>query len=234
MIALVASVFVAALLGSAHCAAMCGGLACFVSGNSRDARATAAYNGGRLFSYAVLGALAGAAGAGFNQAGGVVGIARPAAIVAGTLMIIWGGATALAAAGVPMPSLRAPAAAQRLLGGVMRAVRERSPAQRGLLLGLLTPLLPCSWLYAFVATAAATGSAPRGLAVMAVFWAGTVPAMATLGLGVQAALGPLRKRLPAITAATMVVIGLLTITGKFSAMVHSPPSVSAHGHANTP
>ena len=32
VIALIASVFVAALLGSAHCAGMCGGLACFVAG----------------------------------------------------------------------------------------------------------------------------------------------------------------------------------------------------------
>ena len=72
MIALVVSVFIAAFLGSAHCAAMCGGLACFVAGDTHAARATAAYNGGRLIAYAILGAIAGTIGAGFDQAGSIV------------------------------------------------------------------------------------------------------------------------------------------------------------------
>ena len=222
MIALVVSVFIAAFLGSAHCAAMCGGLACFVAGDTHAARATAAYNGGRLIAYAILGAIAGTIGAGFDQAGSIVGIARPAAIVAGMLMIIWGGVTALTAAGfhIGLPRIL-PAGTQRAIGAVMRNMRDRSPMQRGLSLGLLTPLLPCGWLYAFVMTAAATGSAPRGAFVMAVFWAGTVPAMVALGLGVQRALGPFRTKLPAITAAAMMVIGLLTVVGKFTPGAHA-------------
>ncbi|MFI5312176.1 MAG: sulfite exporter TauE/SafE family protein, partial [Gemmatimonadales bacterium] len=213
MIPLVASVFIAALFGSVHCAGMCGGLACFVSGGERaGARAAVAYNGGRLASYLALGALAGVAGAGFDRMGAIAGVARPAAIVAGFLMIVWGGASALAAAGVRMPSLRAPSRAGAALAGALRAVRERPATERGLVLGVLTPLLPCGWLYAFVATAAAAGTAPRGALVMAAFWAGTVPMMASLGLGVQRATGPLRRRLPALTAAALVVIGLLTIT----------------------
>ncbi len=235
MIALVVSVFIAAFLGSAHCAAMCGGLACFVAGDTHAARATAAYNGGRLIAYAILGAIAGTIGAGFDQAGSIVGIARPAAIVAGMLMIIWGGVTALTAAGfhIGLPRIL-PAGTQRAIGTVMRNMRDRSPMQRGLSLGLLTPLLPCGWLYAFVMTAAATGSAPRGAFVMAVFWAGTVPAMVALGLGVQRALGPFRTKLPAITAAAMMVIGLLTVVGKFTPGAHARhPDTTATAPAAT-
>ena len=223
MIALVASVFAAALLGSVHCAGMCGGLACVVSGGARaGARAAAAYNGGRLASYLALGVLAGTAGAGFDRMGAVAGVARPAAIVAGFLMIVWGGASAIAAAGVRMPWLRTPARAGAVLASIMRSVRERPATQRGLVLGVLTPLLPCGWLYAFVATAAAAGTPLRGALVMVTFWAGTVPMMASLGLGLQLAAGPLRRRLPALTSATLVVIGLLTITGKFVAHGHAP------------
>lgn len=225
MIALAASVFVAALLGSAHCAGMCGGLACFVAGGGEpDARATAGYNVGRLLSYAALGALAGMAGAGFDRAGQVAGIARPAAIVAGTLMIVWGGATAIAASGVRVPQVAVPAFVRAAFAAALRAMRDRPPVQRGLTLGLLTPLLPCGWLYAFVATAATAGSAPRGALVMTAFWLGTVPAMAALGLGAQRMLGPLRRRMPVITAAALVVIGLLTVAGKFG-----PPAM--HDHA---
>ena len=43
---------VASLLGSAHCAGMCGGFVCFYSGGTGATRATlrahAPYNGGRL------------------------------------------------------------------------------------------------------------------------------------------------------------------------------------------
>ncbi|MCX5767705.1 MAG: sulfite exporter TauE/SafE family protein [Gemmatimonadetes bacterium] len=226
MIALVASVFVAALLGSAHCAGMCGGLACFVAGTGpTSARATFGYNAGRLAAYAALGAIAGAAGAGFDRAGEITGIARPAAIVAGSLMIIWGASTALVAAGVRMPTLGVPPFMRAALARALKSVSARDPLVRGLTLGVLTPLLPCGWLYAFVATAAAAGTATSGAIVMAAFWLGTVPAMAALGLGAQSLLGPLRKRLPAVTAAAMVVFGLLTVVGKFG-----PPAMHAHQH----
>jgi len=215
VIGLVASVFVAAFLGSAHCAAMCGGIACFASGSNGGARSIVAYNGARGTMYVILGALAGAAGAGFDAAGSLVGLHRPAAIVAGTLMVLWGAATALTAMGVRVPALTMPAAATRVLSRVTRALRDQPPVVRATTLGALTPLLPCGWLYAFVATAAATGAATSGMFVMAAFWVGTLPAMAALGAGAQRALGPLSRRLPAITATALVVIGVLTISGKF-------------------
>jgi len=229
VIALAASVFVAALLGSAHCAGMCGGLACFVAGSSGSARSTAAYNGGRLVAYVALGVLAGAAGAGFNRAGTLAGWSRPAAVVAGTLMIAWGAFTALQAFGLRAPALAMPAVARDALASSLRALSGRSPTERGLALGLLTPLLPCGWLYAFVATAAATGSSLRGAAVMGVFWAGTVPMMAALGIGLQRTFGPLRARLPALTSVALVVIGLLTVAGKFKPM--SDGQAAPHRHA---
>jgi sulfite exporter TauE/SafE len=54
------------LLGSVHCAAMCGGFVCLYSG-SGPARHTGAaphvaYNAGRLVSYLLLGAIAGSVG----------------------------------------------------------------------------------------------------------------------------------------------------------------------------
>jgi hypothetical protein len=38
--------------------------------------------------------------------------------------------------------------------------------------------------------------------------------MAGLGLVAQRALGPLRRRLPLVTAAALLVVGLLTVAGK--------------------
>lgn len=235
MSALVLSVFVAALIGSVHCAAMCGSFACLASAGDASRgggalRSTAAYNLGRLLSYMTLGAVAGAAGAGLDKMGAVAGLARPAAIVAGVLLILWGLASLLATFGVRLPALAVPPAlASRIARGV-RAVQDRPPVVRGLALGVLTAALPCGWLYAFVATSAAAGSAVNGAIVMAAFWTGTVPMMAAVGLGAQRLLGPARKHVPAFTAVVLVVLGSLTVAGRFAPAVHAAGSEVVNGN----
>jgi len=238
VIALAGSVFVAGLLGSAHCAGMCGSFACLASGGDASSgpqalRSSAGYNLGRLASYATLGAIAGAAGAGLDRAGGIAGLTRPAAIVAGLLLILWGTASLLAALGVRVPVLDIPPAlATRIARGV-RAVQERPPLVRSLAVGALSAALPCGWLYAFVATSAAAGSAIGGATVMAAFWAGTVPMMVAVGMGAQKLLGPLRRRLPVLTASMLVILGVLTVSGRLVApTVHTAHAAPA-GSANT-
>lgn len=245
MTALALSVFVAALFGSVHCAAMCGSFACLASGagGSPDAsigaraqrraarRSTIAYNLGRLVSYMVLGAVAGAAGAGLDALGAVAGFARPAAIVAGALLMLWGLTTLLGTLGVRVPAVAVPPALAAGIARGVRAVGAFPPVTRGLGLGVLTAALPCGWLYAFVATATAAGSALGGALVMAAFWSGTVPMMAAVGLGAQRLLGPARRHLPAFTAIVLMVLGALTVSGRFAPGAHTPIAVDdAHVH----
>lgn len=234
MTALIASILVSSLLGSPHCAAMCGGFACFYAaqpGGSRRTVAQLAYHGGRLVSYALLGAVAGSIGAGADAAGHMAGLARPAAVAAGLLMIGWGAATIARALGARLPSGPGLAAPRRLLLAAMNRLRDRPPVARSAMLGLLTTLLPCGWLYVFVATAGGTGSPLRGAMVMAAFWIGTVPMLMGLGALLQRLSGPLRQRLPVATAAAMVVIGLLTVAGKFAAGPSaSLAPVAVHDH----
>lgn len=242
MFALASSVFVAGLLGSAHCAGMCGSFACLASGGDASRgpavlRSTAAYNLGRLLSYATLGALAGAAGAGLNKAGAIAGLARPAAIVAGVLLILWGVASLLAALGLRIPSLDVPPALATRVARAVRVVQDRPPAVRALAIGALSAALPCGWLYAFVATSAAAGSALGGATVMAAFWLGTVPLLAAVGLGAQRLLGRFRSRLPVMTASVLVILGVLTVAGRLTptmphanAMTTSSSADGQHTH----
>ena len=216
MLALASTVFVASLLGSAHCAGMCGPFVCFYAG--ADARGSwwghLAYNGGRLVSYLVLGAIAGALGSGVEQVGTGVGVTRAAAIVAGVLMITWGVVTLLAQRGASMPTLAPLAGAQRWIAARLRDVRDFPPTARALTVGLLTTLLPCGWLYAFVLTAGGTGTVRGALTLMIVFWVGTLPMMLTLGVGVRRLAGPLRDKLPVISAVAIVLVGIMSLTGR--------------------
>lgn len=115
-------------------------------------------------------------------------------------------------------------------------------AIRAWLTGLVTTLLPCGWLYVFVATAGGAGSVRGGMLVMAAFWLGTVPALVAVGLGAQRLFAPLRVRLPMLSPAIVLVMGLLTISGRFAphragstpagATASAAPNAHAHGGAH--
>lgn len=219
-------VLVASLLGSPHCAAMCGPLVAFYgtagAGEHRRWAAHAIYNGTRLATYVVLGMLAGSLGAGLNRLGALAGVTRLAAVVAGVTMVVWGTATIAATRGLRLPWLHGPSWATRPLLAATARARAWPSVARSATMGAATALLPCGWLYAFVAVAAGTGSATAGAAAMAVFWLGTLPLLVTLGLGVQRLAGPLRARLPVLTAAVAVLLGLLSIGGRLHIPAHLP------------
>ena len=219
---LVLAVLLASLLGSVHCAAMCGPFVCFyaTSGASaasrqHDRASHAAYNTGRLISYVTLGTIAGALGGMLDRAGMLAGVGRIAAIIAGVLMVVWGIGAMLAARGVRIPAPGVPAPWQHAMGAVLQRVRDQPSVIRAAITGLVTTLLPCGWLYAFVVTAGGAGSPLRGALVMLVFWAGTLPMMLAVGFSARAFLGPLRARLPMVSAAMIVALGLFSIATRF-------------------
>lgn len=231
MLALLLAVLSASLIGSMHCAGMCGAFVLFAVGagglDAADGRAvrpapprfllTAAYNLGRLVTYITLGLLAGALGSALDLGGSMIGVQRLAAGIAGGLMVAFGVVAILRHSGVRIARLPVP----RVLVRAAQAGHERalalSPVWRAAAVGLLTTLLPCGWLYAFVITSAGTGSSLYGAATMAVFWLGTLPIMAAIGIGAQALAGPLRRHLPLLTSLALVGVGLWTLLGRISA-----------------
>ncbi|HVX41726.1 MAG TPA: sulfite exporter TauE/SafE family protein [Gemmatimonadaceae bacterium] len=222
---LVLGVLAASLLGSVHCAAMCGAFTCLYAPPGRAARLASqlAYNVGRLVSYTLLGVVAGALGARMNVLGERAGVTHAAEVLAGSLMIAWAAGVFAASLGVRIPVTLAPEWAKRLLGNVLVAARERSERTRALLMGLVTTLLPCGWLYTFVVVAGGTGSAWRGAAVMFAFWLGTVPVLLTVGVAAPRLLRPFARRLPLVSAALVLTLGVLSVAGKLRA-----PGARAH------
>jgi uncharacterized protein len=234
--ALALTVLAASLVGSLHCAGMCGGFVAFYAGAGvrRPALGHTAYNLGRLAAYATLGALAGAFGAALDLAAAPAGIERAAAVLAGTLIALWGTRTLLETAGVRVGGLAPPAALRGAVARALAAVAAQPPVVRALVIGLLTGLLPCGWLYAFIVTAAGTGDPLRGAGLMAVFWMGTLPVMAGLGLAVQALSGRIRRWVPAACAVAMIVVGLLAVAGRVRAPdrhpIQNPEAGVQHEH----
>lgn len=215
MTTLLLSVLGASLLGSLHCAAMCGGFVCAVSAQGRALASQLAWHAGRGAAYLLLGAVAGAFGHGLDHLLASWGLGRAAAVIAGALLVVWAGGALLAALGLRRGGEAGASPLAGPLAAGLRAVRDWPPVTRGLAMGALTAALPCGWLWAFVATAGGSGNATRGALVMLAFWAGTLPLLAALGFAAGRALEPLRRRLPLLTASAMIVVGLLTVAGRF-------------------
>lgn len=242
MLPLIGAVLTASVLGSLHCAGMCGGLMFFALGSDKDtkkrarARLQCAYHGGRLLTYTLLGAIAGAVGQAINFGGSYIGLQRAAAIFAGALMIGFGLITLARLRGVKIRHVGVPAPLRRLVERGQRAAFGLTPFKRALTVGLLTTLLPCGWLYAFAFTAAGTASPLWGALTMLAFWAGTLPVMVSLGAGIQMLTGPLHARLPLITASAVVVVGVMTAMGRLHApeMSRANLGIASQGGTDVP
>jgi len=225
VIAVLTAVLVASLVGSLHCVGMCGGLVAFAAGSAptgERALAHIAYHGSRGLAYVLLGAISGALGAAVDLGGGVLGVSRLAAVVAGVGMVLFGAVALARARGLELRWLRR--AEQRITGGRVKRLVEaglqlataQSPLRRALLVGSVSAVLPCGWLYAFVISAAGAGSPAMGAAVMASFWLGTVPALLGVGLGAQLVAGRLQRHLPSATAVLLMVVGVTALAGRIS------------------
>jgi sulfite exporter TauE/SafE len=221
MLALIGAVFLASLLGSLHCAGMCGAFVVFAV--SADPRSKAprlplhvAYHGGRLGTYVAFGMVAGTVGAALDLSGSLVGVQRLAAMLAGGMMVGFGLIVLLREAGVGVPKAPIPKAMRDAAIAGHRVAQGQAPIVRALLTGLLTTFLPCGWLYAFVIVAAGTADPAMGAVTMAAFWLGTVPVLAAIGAGVQRLLGSLGRFAPTIAASAVIVVGALTVADRSS------------------
>lgn len=199
---------------------MCGPFVAFYSGTDgssgiRRFTSHAAYSIGRLVTYVLFGLAAGTVGAALDVAGSLAGFQRVAAILAGVTMIVWGVLALLQLRGVKIfKHAGGDGRLARLFRRGFSLVSDKPPVVRASVVGLLSGFLPCGWLWAFVVTAAGTGSALGGAAVMTAFWAGTVPALLAVGFGTQLASAPLRRHIPAVTAVLLVALGVYAILGR--------------------
>ena len=170
MIFKILAILIAALSGSLHCGAMCGGLS-LVAG--RKSREQMVYQGSRLLSYLGIGALAGGLGALVFS----VEVWSLFAVLGGWLVssfLVYSGWRLWFHGSTP--ELRFRYGLGRISVLFNRISRER-PQLRPALFGFLTPLLPCGLLSTALALSAASGSAIQGLLIFGAVWMGSLPAL---------------------------------------------------------
>lgn len=215
MSALFLPTLLASLAGGLHCAGMCGpfSAACGFEphGPARFVRQLP-YHCGRLLTYGALGGAAGALGHALDLGGKLAGFSRVSALVAGLTMIAFGLAPFVRRAQASsLVTLGRSAPSAGLFTRLFASFSKRAPMTRAFLLGLTTTLLPCGWLYAFVALAAGTGSFASGLTTMVAFWLGTVPWLLGASLGLRALVPRFGARARPVSALLIAASGVFLI-----------------------
>ena len=195
-------VFVVGLLGSVHCAGMCGGIVgalsvapgaaravpVLVPVRVRTTRAPAAgvamvlaYNAGRIGSYMAAGAVAGGLAQGAHAVAGLPALQAGAYWLANLmlaalglyLMDAWRGLARIEQGGRLV---------WRGIAPLLRRVGPPDGPGRMFAAGALWGWLPCGMVYSVLVTAMLSGSSVRGALVMLAFGLGTLPMLLGLGL----------------------------------------------------
>lgn len=206
------------LLGSAHCVAMCGGIATGLAATAP--RPNLAYavqlNLGRVSGYALAGALVGGFGSGLLSLARLEGLASGLRVAMGLVLL-------LAAARLVWPQrfglvARGNVSLWRGLQPLQARLVPRAGALRPWLLGAFWGWLPCGLSTTMLAAAWFEASAQHGALVMAAFGGGTLLAMVPLtwsGTRIGALLTQARWR--RLAASLVALAGLLTLAAPWLA-----------------
>jgi sulfite exporter TauE/SafE len=214
--------FMLGLLGSLHCAAMCGPLMLALpvspGGPARFLTGRIVYQLGRIVTYCLLGIVAGLIGkslffAGFQR---WLSIALGLAVLVGFLI------SKRVAVSAPVVRL-----VGKLKFAMSAQLKQRSLRSLGLL-GLLNGLLPCGLVYVALAGAAAHGNVSSSINYMAVFGLGTLPTM--LGISLSGKLFPVAIRLKlrsAIPVGVCLLAAMLILRGMALGIPYLSPDLSS-------
>lgn len=192
------------LMGSLHCAVMCGPIALALPiGRSGKVKRHLLHQGGRVFTYAVAGSLAGFLGAGLSFAGWQ----QPLSIGVGVMLLL-----GLLTKWPSLMRWRPYREMYSKLQHIFVAQMKGGPSYRYLFTGMINGLLPCGLVYAALLGAIGTGTALGGLSMMVGFGLGTGPILVLIGLSgtkiVEALRGKVRLAIP-IVVSVMAIFFIL-------------------------
>lgn len=176
------ALFLVGLLGGTHCVGMCGGIVgALAMGAPGRWSMHLAYNSGRILSYTVAGAAAGALGAASMSLEGQMPVRLMLYLLANLMLVALG----LYLLGVTRALAFTERAGQHLWRRLQPLTRRFLPARtiaQALPLGLLWGWLPCGLVYSALASSLTAGSASRGALLMLCFGLGTLPNLLLAGI----------------------------------------------------
>jgi uncharacterized protein len=168
------------LLGSFHCAGMCGPLALMLptddSSNASILKTRILYNAGRVFSYISIGLIFGFLG----LAIALQGFQKELSVFTGAIILI----SIVLSSGKnnKLKSLNFTSFYSNAIRKTLKKLFSKKSPISLFFIGVLNGFLPCGFVYLAVAGAASTGSVKNGMMYMLLFGLGTFPMMMTISI----------------------------------------------------
>lgn len=211
-------------IGFGHCIGMCGPLVISFSLNLGQRNATVPhliYHCGRILTYTALGAVMGATGSFTIIAAHIRWLQIGAMLFTGGLVIFMG-----LTLGQWVPQIRILNPQGVSFGPLARTFKKLSQSTSAMSyfpLGLMLGLLPCGPVYTALLGVARAGMAAShiyqgmltGMALMAAFGLGTVPALFILGKAANSGWMKFRKSFDKAGAVLMIIVGIYFIWAAF-------------------
>lgn len=176
--------FFIGLVGAGHCMGMCGGIASLLSmGQAHPAKSLPIYyNVGRLFSYALFGALVGGAVSSLTDIANITHAFAWLRIAAAIFMVLlacyiakwWQGLLVIEKLGQSLWKKISPA------GNALLPLKK---SHHAIYFGFIWGWLPCGLVYSTLTWAVVSGGSVNGALIMLAFGLGTLPAMLAVGYG---------------------------------------------------
>lgn len=221
---MIITALVMGLLGSLHCLGMCSPLAMAVSNMSPAvALNRLLYNGGRIFSYAVLGIIAASIGTAFQ----FTGLQNILSIGLGCLLIV-AGFTGVSKIRIPFLT----PAIQRFTTFIKKAFAKflsQKTKTAILSLGFLNGLLPCGLTYLALTYCMTLTNLTNGFVFMLVFGISTLPVMLGLTSVLQLIVKRFRINFQRVTTITLIALGTLLISRSLLHQHHTSHPVGEDG-----
>lgn len=199
--------FILGLMGSLHCAGMCGPIALSlpIQGNSLSKKVIGGslYNTGRVLMYGIMGLLFGLIGQGFV----FIGFQQWISIVIGISMI----------ASVIIPALfhtihiSFASSFSNLVRSHIQSFFTMRTKTGIFMLGAVNALLPCGFVYLAIAGSIGTGNAIIGMFFMILFGIGTLPMMLTISIAGNLMSTKIRMTIQKKIPILVIIIGIFFI-----------------------
>ena len=203
------SALVIGLMGSFHCAGMCGPIAIALPlhGNTVTQKIFGGtlYNLGRTLTYGIMGAIFGLLGQGLH----LLGFQQKVSVLMGAVMII----------SVLFPKLFRNQYSMekswlKVVGKLKKTIAQMFSIrsfQSLFFIGMLNGLLPCGLVYMAVAGAIGMGGVVEGSLYMILFGLGTIPMLLGISLAGNLLSLTVRNRINKLIPVLVVVVGILFV-----------------------
>ncbi len=220
------SLFLVGLFGGLHCASMCGGIvgAMGIAGHGMPIRAPGtrgaaarpgrqpsrllrllAYNGGRISSYILAGAVVGGIGSSAFLMSRVLPVQQFVFVLANLTLILLGLYVSGAIRSIA-PIEAAGRGLWRAVGPVAARAMRGDTTRDAWLAGMLWGYVPCGMVYVGLLAALTSASALDGALLMAAFGLGTLPNLLALGWSAGRVAGWLQNRWIRAGAGVLIIV----------------------------